>query len=743
MTGGEGRAALAHRLAEGTATRLGEITLAAHQHDAAVRLRALLREHRGALLADDVGLGKTFVALAVARTYERVLVIHPAGLRPMWADALRRAQGAARLVSYESLSRRASAAAPWDLVILDEAHHARSPTTRRYPRIAALTARAHVLLLSATPLANRARDVRALLALFLGERACTLDEATLRGLIVRRTAQTSPDAPLPDVVPVQWVDVPDDDTLLARLRAIPPPIPPADGGDGGALVTLGLVRQWASSGAALRAALHRGVARALALEHALEGGRRPTRRELAAWTFTDDALQLGMPELLTDGAPLGHHEAGPLRESLVAFRDALRDVLQYVEATSDHDAHRAARLLELQHRHAGEKLLAFTEYAETARACWRLLRTRPGVALLTARGGVIASGAVSRADMLRRFAPAGQRSPPPRAIEAISLLITTDLLAEGVDLRDATVVVHLDLPWSPARMAQRVGRARRLGSAAKRIVVYAFRPPRTAEALLTMERRLRAKVAAARATVGWSHEVLPGDGADAGSSPPRTAAERMSALLDRLGAWRGESRAGERPPAACDGVPVVATVAAACEGWLALVSVEGHPRLVARLEARVDDGPDLLERAVPLVEGAPDQPACATRITRATDEARAWAAARAAEHCIASPASRGATRHLLRRLARVRARMTHDERGAAATLLAAARAIATAPRSAGLDHELDQLTRDATLDDHAWLQAVVARGGTASLDLAPAAVEVLILFAPATSGRDPDPATPS
>ena len=47
----------------------------------------------------------------------------------------------------------------------------------------------------------------------------------------------------------------------------------------------------------------------------------------------------------------------------------------------------------------------------------------------------------------------------------MTLLLTTDLASEGVNLQDASVVVHLDLPWTAARLEQRVGRVARLASA--------------------------------------------------------------------------------------------------------------------------------------------------------------------------------------------------------------------------------------------------------------------------------------
>ena len=69
--------------------RLGDIVLRDHQRDAAVRLRLAIDRFGGALLADEVGLGKTYTALAAARGVETLLVVAPAALAPMWRDRTR------------------------------------------------------------------------------------------------------------------------------------------------------------------------------------------------------------------------------------------------------------------------------------------------------------------------------------------------------------------------------------------------------------------------------------------------------------------------------------------------------------------------------------------------------------------------------------------------------------------------------------------------------------------------------
>ncbi|MGH7718467.1 MAG: SNF2-related protein, partial [Gemmatimonadaceae bacterium] len=206
--------------------QLGAITLHPHQRDAVARLRALMQEHGGALLADEVGLGKTYVAVTLIRECSRALVVAPASLRAMWKRALSAAGAHADLASYHELSRGEAPAGKFDLVVLDEAHHARNPATLRFRRLAELTAGARVLLLSATPIHNRRADLAAPLALFLGARAFTLGARELSAFVVRRErADVVASAPLPEAGRPQWLSVREDQGLLDGILALPPPVP--------------------------------------------------------------------------------------------------------------------------------------------------------------------------------------------------------------------------------------------------------------------------------------------------------------------------------------------------------------------------------------------------------------------------------------------------------------------------------------------------------------------------------------
>ena len=84
---------------------VGDIDLWPHQRDAVTRIQASIAEFGGALLADDVGTGKTFVALAVASRFATPLVVAPAALRESWRAAGESAGRVPRFVSFELLSR--------------------------------------------------------------------------------------------------------------------------------------------------------------------------------------------------------------------------------------------------------------------------------------------------------------------------------------------------------------------------------------------------------------------------------------------------------------------------------------------------------------------------------------------------------------------------------------------------------------------------------------------------------------
>jgi len=577
--------------------RLGSVELRPHQISAVRRIGVALDEFGGALLADEVGMGKTFVALAVATRFRRSIVIGPAVLRDMWSHQERLAGMEIPFLSFESLSRGRHADGPFDLVVVDEAHHVRNPTTRRYLELSRMAMRARVLMLSATPVHNRRSDLTALLAIFLGSQAESLSSTEIARCVVRRGVESAGlSASIPCTGELVWKELRDDARVPAALLSLPPPLPARGGGVGGVLVARSLLRQWCSSDATLESALRRRLARSIALISALESGHYPSQKELSAWTIADDSVQLAFPSLVATP----RDDAAELLGTINEHQKALREVLRSLDPEHPRDTGRAAFLKEIRRAHPGIPVVAFSQYAETVNALFRELRGERGIAVLTAKGARVAGGSITRREALSRFAPRASGAPPPRDVERIDFLLATDLLSEGVNLQDAGVVVHMDLPWTAARLEQRLGRVVRMGSAHGRVYAYGIRPPAAADILIRLEATITAKMREAEATVGGFHSILPsppGDELVAAASAnsrvapraPIAAAERIRFILRRW--YTQNALAAElRLPLASEGTRVAA-VGSRQSGFLAMCAQGARLALVASDGRRVTNEP--------------------------------------------------------------------------------------------------------------------------------------------------------
>ena len=720
--------------AESCPATVGQIALHAHQRRAAARILTLLRAYGGALLADATGLGKTFVALAIADTLERILIIAPASLRDGWRRSAALAGIQASFVSLERLSRGiASPMRDPELVIVDEAHHLRNPRTKRYSAVAALCDRARVLLLSATPLQNRRNDLVAQLALFLGDDALSATDAELARYIVRRrTSDTT--IHIPAVHGPEWIRLPNDDDLLDELVALPPPLPAEDEGEAGALVSYTLLRQWASSRAALVAALRRRLAKAFALISSLETGRWPTRDAIAAWSQADTSVQLALPELLS---PLGSRL--PIEAMLVAVRahaDGIRAMLATLRGRPDPDPIRAAALADICCRHGDARVLAFSQYADTVRALSRLLiGGGHAVAELTARGGRVAGGRLQRGTVLAQFTP-GLSDAEPRAADRIALLVTTDVLSEGLDLQRASVVVHVDLPWNPARLEQRVGRVRRLGSPHDIVHVYAFAPPASSERVLRVESRLRTKLRLAGRIVGLDATSIP----DVGIGAADPAPEATSAMLALLERWRDASVADHVTAADEQSAVLCASVDAPNDGFLALLADGDERILLGKIEqGNAGTDPVMVDRVVHLCAGEAVAP-LPTAIQATLDDIAEWCQRRAARSRLAmsSPVGACLRRRISARITSVLATAPRYERATLAPIASRARDALGASLGAGAERALENLARSD--GDHAvWLSAVAALGAGRRLRQPPGAASVpLVVILLRRTGDGPE-----
>jgi hypothetical protein len=448
---------------------------------------AALRHHGGAILAEPVGAGKTWIALAaIAALGGRGTVVAPAVLLPQWQAA---ATGLALRVQWHSLERCSRGVPPPDtegLAVVDEAHRLRHLGTRRALTAASWLARRSALLLTATPIVNRRNDLLALLQLIVGEEALRLDgipsltalatadtpHPALRRLVVR-TMSAGSGTPL---VTRRFPNSPGERARASRAAAGIATLRLASTAGTRRLLHGVLADAAASSDAAWHAALQRSEA---LLQQASDAGgvSRDMLRRFAGADCAQGVLwDLVAPEtrdhpvlLPTDDLPRLRvlRAQPPTDESwLVDLDQLLRD---------------------------GAVAVLFCRHRATA----HLLRRHLGdtAAWITGHEAGLGPHRLSRQQVLAAFGPGRPqwrvRRTPPR------VLIATDVAAEGLDLQAAARLVHIDLPWTAMRRDQRNGRLRRPGQAAAVVDVIERHPPPRLEHVLRLAWRIRAKATVA------------------------------------------------------------------------------------------------------------------------------------------------------------------------------------------------------------------------------------------------------
>lgn len=149
----------------------------------------------------------------------------------------------------------------------------------------------------------------------------------------------------------------------------------------------------------------------------------------------------------------------------------------------------------------GKKVIVFTESMETASYLYDNLSDIYGDRIVYYSGQ---SSASQKAEIEDSFNPKNQA----KNNDKYDLLITTDVLSEGINLHRANVLINYDLPWNPTRIMQRVGRVNRVGTTFDRIYVCNFFPTAQSSRQMPLEERILEKIQAFHDTLGEDMKYL-------------------------------------------------------------------------------------------------------------------------------------------------------------------------------------------------------------------------------------------
>ena len=212
-------------------------------------------------------------------------------------------------------------------------------------------------------------------------------------------------------------------------------------------------------------------------------------------------------------------------DDLEQLADFLREV-ERVTPNRDDKLQALIKLLKTDPVLKKQKVIIFTEFADTARYLEQQLKAAGIEGIAAHRRRQQPGSAQRRAPpllaLLQRHGL--RRSWPPRARPEIRVLISTDVLSEGLNLQDATRLINYDLHWNPVRLMQRIGRVDRrmnpdvearlvadhpeLKALRGKVAFWNFLPPDELDELLHLFQRVTSKTLVISRTLGIEGRTL-------------------------------------------------------------------------------------------------------------------------------------------------------------------------------------------------------------------------------------------
>ena len=185
----------------------------------------------------------------------------------------------------------------------------------------------------------------------------------------------------------------------------------------------------------------------------------------------------------------------------------LQRVLSICGEWSDEKDNKLRELKKLLQEKRDEKVLIFTQFADTANHLEKVLQ-KEGFDRVAA----VTGSSDNPTELAWRFSPrSNDKMSNAKKKGEIDVMIATDVLSEGQNLQDCSIIVNFDLPWAIIRLIQRAGRVDRIGQKADAIHCYSFLPAEGIEKIIQLRGRVRERLEQNREVVGSDEIFFEGD----------------------------------------------------------------------------------------------------------------------------------------------------------------------------------------------------------------------------------------
>lgn len=190
-------------------------------------------------------------------------------------------------------------------------------------------------------------------------------------------------------------------------------------------------------------------------------------------------------------------------EMLQGDQETLEKMCKAWEKITDADDSKFAKFNELlkhelfkEDRNPEQKLVVFSESVDTVKYLERRIN----------RKDVLVISADNRSKLFKTIRENFDANYKTK-LNDYNIILTTDVLAEGVNLHRANVIVNYDTPWNSTRLMQRIGRVNRIGSASKHIYNYVFYPSREGNREINLNQIALSKIQTFHSTFGEDNQI--------------------------------------------------------------------------------------------------------------------------------------------------------------------------------------------------------------------------------------------
>jgi hypothetical protein len=552
------------------------------QKIAVMQALQVLNDYDGVIVGDVVGLGKTYIGVALLKHLQEVqglkpMVIAPPAIEQYWDDLLNEYGVHAHVLSMGMLSQgdidlhtnpRYRDA---NVVLIDESHNFRYPDTLRYKNLHPFLYGKKIILVTATPRNNTHWDIFNQIKLFHPEDPTLLPidppnlrqffkaidenrvriQDLLRHILIRRTRRHI----------LQWYGQQDEkgrrfvllkdktyyfpereletvtysidktyahlyDKIYEGIRnfqyakyglwhyvkpALQDKTPYRELEKSGrnlrGLMKVLLLKRFESSVEAFRETIRRLIRIHYAFLKAMNQGIIPAGEEAQTLLYDaegeDEQLLMEQLEIASRKYDAKDFNLPKLKENIKSDLEILKSMEQMVNPIKPSDDDKLEQLIKLlNHKDVkGKKIIIFTQYADTVKYLFQNLNQFSNIAFAYSK-------AKNRLHVVRLFAPKSNNYKLRESEKEIMMLVSTDILSEGLNLQDAYVVINYDIHWNPVRLIQRIGRVDRMGAVAEVVQVFNFLPERALEKLLGLRQKIAQRIQEIHETIGEDAKIL-------------------------------------------------------------------------------------------------------------------------------------------------------------------------------------------------------------------------------------------